>query len=189
MKNCWDPDPKKRPSIKEIRLTFGGWAFRCKNKAEFIQAEVKRRELIKLKKIGPEFAEKRHSEAIYTSRPLSALISKCSSINSSTISSGNKQDSKYISAELDLDIDTRSSSTQNLNSTIRNYSTTSDYNYISAELEDTKSLSIQNLSSIGQKFSTSKRRNEENALKLVSIIYKTIEIKVFRYLADTEDYN
>ncbi|CAB5393103.1 unnamed protein product [Rhizophagus irregularis] len=69
-------------------------------------------------------------------------------------------DSKYISAELELDIDTRS-----------------------------LSLSTQNLSSIGQKFSTSKRRNEENALKLVSIIYKTIEIKVFRYFADTEDYN
>ncbi|UZO04928.1 uncharacterized protein OCT59_025290 [Rhizophagus irregularis] len=199
MKNCWDPDPKKRPSIKEIRLTFGGWAFRNKNKVEFNQAEVKRKELIKSKKIGPEFAEKRHPEAIYTSRPLSALISKCSSINSSsTISSGNRQDSnyisvnteftdtislssqnlsstsqnclnsldsKYISAELELDIDTRSLSSQNLNSTIQNYSTTSSSNYISAELEfdiDTKSLSTQNLSSIGQNFSTSskRRRNE-----------------------------
>ncbi|EXX54137.1 Cdc15p [Rhizophagus irregularis DAOM 197198w] len=92
MKSCWDPDPKKRPSIKEIRLTFGGWAFRKKNEAEFIQAEAKRKKLIESKKIGPEFAEKRHPEAIYTSRPLSALISKCSSINSSsTISSGNRQ--------------------------------------------------------------------------------------------------
>ncbi|CAB5393136.1 unnamed protein product [Rhizophagus irregularis] len=199
MKSCWDPDPEKRPSIKEIRLTFGDWAFRNKNKVEFNQAEVKRKELIESKKIGPEFAEKRHSEAIFTSRPLSALISKCSSINSSsTISSGNRQDSnyisintefadtislssqnlsstsqnclnfldsKYISTDLELDIDTRSSSSQNLNSTIQNYSTTSGSNYISAELEfdiDTKSLSTQDLSSIGQNFSTSskRRRNE-----------------------------
>ncbi|PKY23646.1 kinase-like protein [Rhizophagus irregularis] len=171
MKSCWDPDPQKRPSIKEIRLTFGGWAFRSKNEAEFIQAEVKRSELIKLKKLGPEFAEKRHSEAIYTSRPLSAIISKCSSINSSsTISSGTKQDSKYISAELELDIDTRSLSSQNLNSTIRNYSTTSDSNYISAELEldivDTKSLSTQNLSSVGQNFSTSSKRKNEVFLNI-----------------------
>ncbi|RGB23211.1 kinase-like domain-containing protein, partial [Rhizophagus diaphanus] len=72
MKSCWDPDPKKRPSIK--------------------QAEAKRKKLIELKKIGPKFAEKYHSEAIYTSRPLSDLISKCSSTNSfSTISYGNKQ--------------------------------------------------------------------------------------------------
>jgi hypothetical protein len=49
-------------------------------------------ELIKSEKIGPEFAEKRHSEAIYTSRPLISLISKCSSIySSSTNSFGNKQ--------------------------------------------------------------------------------------------------
>jgi serine/threonine protein kinase len=89
MKSCWNPDPKERPSIREIRLTFGDWVFRGKNKAEFDQAEAKRMELIKSKKIGPEFAEKRHSGAIYTSRPLSALITKCSSIYpSSTISFG-----------------------------------------------------------------------------------------------------
>ena len=52
---------------------------RNKNNKVFNQAEEKRIELIKLKKIGPEFTENRHSEAIYTSRPLSALISKCSS--------------------------------------------------------------------------------------------------------------
>jgi serine/threonine protein kinase len=89
MKSCWDPDPKKRPSIKDIRLKFSSWVFRKGNKAEFNQAEKKRKKLIKSKKIGPEFAEKRHSGAIYTSRPLSALISKCSSIYpSSTISFG-----------------------------------------------------------------------------------------------------
>ncbi|CAB4377869.1 unnamed protein product [Rhizophagus irregularis] len=73
-------------------------------------------------KIGPEFAVKCHPEAIYTSRPLSDLISKCSSINSfSTISFGNKQDYNYISKELELDIDIESLSSQNL--TIQNSST------------------------------------------------------------------
>ncbi|UZO07148.1 uncharacterized protein OCT59_027445 [Rhizophagus irregularis] len=94
MKSCWDADPKKRPSIKDIRLTFGRWTFKRVNDEEFRQGEAKRAKLIKSKKIGPEFAEKRHLEAIYTSRPLSALISKCSSIYSfSTISF----DSNYIS--------------------------------------------------------------------------------------------
>ncbi|GBC38311.2 kinase-like domain-containing protein [Rhizophagus irregularis DAOM 181602=DAOM 197198] len=124
-KGCWDPDPTKRPSIKDIRLTFGRWAFKGKNKAEFIQAETKRIELIQSKKLGPEFAEKRHSEAIYISRPLSALISNCSSTNSSSISFGNKKDSNYIyiSEEQDLDIDIESSSSQNLSLKIPNTST------------------------------------------------------------------
>ncbi|POG64416.1 kinase-like domain-containing protein, partial [Rhizophagus irregularis DAOM 181602=DAOM 197198] len=148
MKSCCDPDPKKRPSIKEIRLTFSGWIFRCKNKAEFIQAEEKRKKLIESKKIGPEFAKKRHSGAIYTSRPLSALISKCSSIYSSTISFG-KQDSNYIS-ELKDDKDTESLSSQNLNFAIQKFSTSLNSNYISEELEfdiqDNESSTIQNYS-------------------------------------------
>ncbi|CAB5200385.1 unnamed protein product [Rhizophagus irregularis] len=80
-------------------------------------------ELIKLKKIGPEFAEKRHSEAIYTSRPLSALISKCSSLNSSSTSFGSKQVCNYISKEQELDIDIESLSSQNLSLKIQNSST------------------------------------------------------------------
>ncbi|UZO12201.1 uncharacterized protein OCT59_003749 [Rhizophagus irregularis] len=116
---CWDPDPKKRPPIKEIHVTLCSWFF----KKEFVQAEEKRNKLIKSKKIGPEFAEKYHSKAIYTSRPLSALISKCLSTNSSsTISFGNNQDYNYnyISKEKDLDIDIESLSSQNL--TIQNSS-------------------------------------------------------------------
>uniref|UniRef100_U9UDP4 Serine-threonine/tyrosine-protein kinase catalytic domain-containing protein n=1 Tax=Rhizophagus irregularis (strain DAOM 181602 / DAOM 197198 / MUCL 43194) TaxID=747089 RepID=U9UDP4_RHIID len=119
MKSCWDPDPKKRPPIKEIHVTLCSWFF----KKEFVQAEEKRNKLIKSKKIGPEFAEKYHSKAIYTSRPLSALISKCLSTNSSsTISFGNNQDYNYnyISKEKDLDIDIESLSSQNL--TIQNSS-------------------------------------------------------------------
>ncbi|CAB4431018.1 unnamed protein product [Rhizophagus irregularis] len=120
MKSCWDPDPKKRPPIKEICLTFYNWYDEGENKEEFVQAEEKRNKLIESKKIGPEFAEKYHPEAIYTSRPLSALISKCLSTNSSSIISfGNNQDYdyNYISKENELDI----SLPQNI--TIQNFST------------------------------------------------------------------
>ncbi|POG76199.1 kinase-like domain-containing protein [Rhizophagus irregularis DAOM 181602=DAOM 197198] len=106
MKSCWDPNPKKRPSIKEIYSNLRKWPY--KYEAEFEQAEVKRNRMIESKMIGPEFAEKCHPEAIYTSRPLSDIISKCSSINSSsTISFGDKEDYNYnyISKEKELDID------------------------------------------------------------------------------------
>ncbi|RGB33191.1 kinase-like domain-containing protein [Rhizophagus diaphanus] len=108
MKSCWVPDSKKRPLIKEIYLTLDNWLNESKYKEEFVQIEEKRNKLIKLKKIGTEFAEKYHSKAIYTSRPLSTLISKCLSTNSSsTISFGNNQDYTYhyISKEKELDID------------------------------------------------------------------------------------
>ena len=81
MKRCWDSDPSKRPYIKEIRRIIGGWFRGEKKDEEFNQAEEKRLELIKLKKLGPEFTEK-NPEAIYTSRALSSLISKSLSMNS-----------------------------------------------------------------------------------------------------------
>ncbi|GBC17636.2 kinase-like domain-containing protein [Rhizophagus irregularis DAOM 181602=DAOM 197198] len=98
------------------------WSY--KYVAEFEQAEVKRNRLIESKMIGPEFAEKCHPEAIYTSRPLSDIISKCSSINSSSaISFCDKQDYNYnyISKEKELDIDVESLSSQDI--TIQNSST------------------------------------------------------------------
>ncbi|RGB41585.1 hypothetical protein C1646_662980 [Rhizophagus diaphanus] len=49
MKSCWDHDPKKRPSIKVIRKTFGRWAFRGENKVEFVQAEAKRKKTDRIK--------------------------------------------------------------------------------------------------------------------------------------------
>ena len=82
MKSCWDPDPKKRPSATEVHKTFNKWHIRHKEKEQFEQADLKRRELIDSKKLGPEFAKKLHPKAIYTSRLLSSFISKCSSINS-----------------------------------------------------------------------------------------------------------
>ena len=90
MKSCWDPDPKKRPSIKNIRKTLGSWSFRKKHDDIFKQAEVKRKDLINLKKLGPEFSEKPHQKAIFTSRALSSLTSK-SSYSSSMITFNTKQ--------------------------------------------------------------------------------------------------
>jgi hypothetical protein len=88
MKSCWDhPGPKKRPSAKNIRNTLGSWSFRNKHNDLFNKAELKRMELIKSEKLGPEFTKKPHPKAIYTSRPLSFFISKCSSINSSLFDS------------------------------------------------------------------------------------------------------
>ncbi|EXX78229.1 Mkk2p [Rhizophagus irregularis DAOM 197198w] len=81
MKSCWDPDPEKRPSMKEVRNTLVSWSLRNINIEQFIQAEIKRKELIKSKKL-PKFINP-HSKAIYTSRLLSFFISKCSSIYSS----------------------------------------------------------------------------------------------------------
>ncbi|EXX50600.1 uncharacterized protein OCT59_006006 [Rhizophagus irregularis] len=96
MKSCWNPDPKKRPSIKKVRNTLGSWSFRHKHNEVFNQAESKRIELINSGKLGPEFSEKPHPNAIFTSRLLTSFISECSSINSSK---------GYTSIENDLDID------------------------------------------------------------------------------------
>ncbi|RIA83929.1 hypothetical protein C1645_742718 [Glomus cerebriforme] len=112
MKSCWDPNPKKRPSIIKIRNTFGSWFYKNKNMEQFNQAEIKRKELINLKKLGPKFSEKAHSDAIYTSRPLSFFISKVSS----TKSSNSSLKDNTIELELDIDIESLSSSNSNQNS-------------------------------------------------------------------------
>ncbi|EXX59975.1 Sps1p [Rhizophagus irregularis DAOM 197198w] len=78
MKKCWDSNPSKRPTIYEISNSL----LYCDAIVEFEQAEKKRLELIQLKKLGPEFSEKSHPKAIYTSRALSNLISKASTIGS-----------------------------------------------------------------------------------------------------------
>ncbi|CAB4430580.1 unnamed protein product [Rhizophagus irregularis] len=73
----------------------------------FNQAELKRNKLINSKKLGPNFSEKSHPKAIYTSRLLSSYISKCSSIFSKC-SSINFSSNDYISNELEFDIDIKS---------------------------------------------------------------------------------
>jgi serine/threonine protein kinase len=72
MKGCWDSDPKKRPVIFQIfeSVIWYNYSSTTKFAEQFEQAENKRLELIQLKKLGPE------PHAIYTSRPLSVLISK-----------------------------------------------------------------------------------------------------------------
>ncbi|GBC07616.1 hypothetical protein RclHR1_07580004 [Rhizophagus clarus] len=98
MKRCWDPDPKKRPTIKEIRPILSKWYCGNMDLKQFKQAEIKRKELIALKKLGPKFCEKPHPSAIYTSRPLRSFISSCSSYSSKG----------YTSIEHELDIDIKS---------------------------------------------------------------------------------
>ncbi|CAB5192181.1 unnamed protein product [Rhizophagus irregularis] len=110
MKKCWDSNPSKRPTIDEILWFLLYWDIIV----EFEQAEKKRFELIQLKKLGPEFSEKSHPKAIYTSRALSNLISKASTIGS-MVSFNMKQE--YITREYEFDINNiQRSSTQNTNS-------------------------------------------------------------------------
>ncbi|GES89968.1 kinase-like domain-containing protein [Rhizophagus clarus] len=80
IKRCWDNNPFKRPIIFEI-FEFVSWCnfSHTVKHVEFKQAEEKRLELIQLEILGPEFSKKPHSKAIYTSRSLSSLISRCSS--------------------------------------------------------------------------------------------------------------
>ncbi|GBC47397.2 kinase-like domain-containing protein [Rhizophagus irregularis DAOM 181602=DAOM 197198] len=100
---CWDSDPKKRPSAGEISNMCLNW-YRQSNQA----AELKRKELINSKKLGPKFSEKPHPKAIYTSRPISSYISKCSSIFSKCSSINSSNDYTSIEVVLDIDIESKS---------------------------------------------------------------------------------
>ncbi|GBC37071.2 kinase-like domain-containing protein [Rhizophagus irregularis DAOM 181602=DAOM 197198] len=109
MNSCWSSDPQERPTMKKIRKILGSWYFRNKNIEQFNKAEIKRRELINSKKLGPHFTVERHSEAIYTSRSLQ----------------------EYITKAYEFDINnTPSSSSPSLNFTIQNPSTTHNQNAI-----------------------------------------------------------
>ncbi|PKY25565.1 kinase-like protein [Rhizophagus irregularis] len=133
MKKCWDSEPSKRPTTDEIKVIFEEWSsiiYKTKFFEQAVkkrleskltqealeQAEKKRLELIQLKKLGPEFSEKPHPNAIYTSRALSSLIFKSSTIDFSSINSVSTIQ-EYITKEYELDINkVQSSSTQNINS-------------------------------------------------------------------------
>ncbi|GET66452.1 kinase-like domain-containing protein [Rhizophagus irregularis DAOM 181602=DAOM 197198] len=103
MKRYWDSDPKKRPSAREIFDFCNDWSY----KLSYSEAELKKKELINSKKLGPKFSEKPHPKAIYTSRPISSYISKCSSIFTKCSSINSSND--YTSIEVVLDVDIESS--------------------------------------------------------------------------------
>ncbi|CAB4479661.1 unnamed protein product [Rhizophagus irregularis] len=136
MKSCWDPDPEKRPSIKDIRLTFGGWAFRNSN---YISELKDDKDTESLSSQNLNFAIQKFSTSLNSNYISEELEFDILDNESSTIQnySTTLDSSRYISAELELDIKTESYS-----------------RYISAELEldiNTESFRSQNLK---------KRRNE-----------------------------
>ncbi|CAB4428577.1 unnamed protein product [Rhizophagus irregularis] len=113
MKRCWDSDPKNRPTASEIYKTLDSYnqltsiVYKGRSYEVHIQeADQKRLELIRLKKLGPEFTEKPHSKAIYTSRPLKSLYTNSSNSLTKSLFSVNSSNTKqgYISREYEFDI-------------------------------------------------------------------------------------
>ncbi|PKY21677.1 kinase-like protein [Rhizophagus irregularis] len=142
MKSCWDSDPKKRPSIKEIYQIFKDWSFNDSvYGVHFYKAEIKRVELVKSKKLGPKFTGK-HSKAIYTSRSLSVYISKISSINSSINSFDNKQDYTSKDQELDIDIDIESNPSSEFINSSRNELNIETFDSNNGKLSKLKTIDI-----------------------------------------------
>ncbi|CAG8750823.1 8762_t:CDS:2, partial [Rhizophagus irregularis] len=97
--------------------SFNNWYHKNKYVEIFKQAEQKRLELIQLKQLGPEFSEKPHPGAIYTSRPLSSMISNLSSTRSFSIKQDNiliDDSGEYNTKEQDLDIDISESKKRNI---------------------------------------------------------------------------
>ncbi len=66
MKRCWNSNPAKRPSVKEIYETFYLWLFRKEHVEQFDEAEKRRLELLELKKLCPKITEKSYAGPIYT---------------------------------------------------------------------------------------------------------------------------
>lgn len=79
MKSGWDSNPVERPSASEIAKALS--TMKVNNDLQFNQAEEKRLELIKLKKLGPGYMGKSHSGAIYTSRLLGSRTTNSLSNN------------------------------------------------------------------------------------------------------------
>ncbi|UZO03167.1 uncharacterized protein OCT59_023577 [Rhizophagus irregularis] len=101
-------------SLDEIDDISHTWYRQNNHADQLVQADLIRKELIDSKKLGPEFSEKPHSKAIYTSRSLKSYISKCSSIFSKCSSINFTSNDDYISEELKLDIDIESSGLNSL---------------------------------------------------------------------------
>ncbi|PKY54640.1 hypothetical protein RhiirA4_473568 [Rhizophagus irregularis] len=112
MKRCWNPDPSKRPLISEITESFSNWYYKDNSVEQFKQAESKRLELIESEQLGPEFSEKSHPGAIYTSRSLNSILnpsSTCSLNDIKLLEYNDDDDDEYISNECGLDIYTSGS--------------------------------------------------------------------------------
>ncbi|CAB4395937.1 unnamed protein product [Rhizophagus irregularis] len=92
---------------------FGNWYYKNNSVEQFEQAESRRLELIELEQLGPEFSEKSHPGAIYTSRSLNSIFnpSSTSSLNDIKLLEYNDDDDddEYISHEGSLDIYTSGS--------------------------------------------------------------------------------
>ncbi|CAB5347356.1 unnamed protein product [Rhizophagus irregularis] len=108
MKRCLNPDPSKRPLISEITESFSNWYYKNNSVEQFKQAESKRLELIESEQLGPEFSEKSHPGAIYTSRSLNSILNPSSTCSLNDIKLLEYND-EYISNEWSLDIYTSGS--------------------------------------------------------------------------------
>ncbi|GES73196.1 kinase-like domain-containing protein [Rhizophagus clarus] len=111
IKSCWNSNPAERPSALEIAKALS--SMKAKNALEFKHAEEKRLDLIKLKKLGPEFTGKSHSESIYTS---GSRISNSLS-NNLIFSTNLNTKHKYVTREYDFDINMQSKQRLSLSST------------------------------------------------------------------------
>ncbi|UZO04903.1 uncharacterized protein OCT59_025265 [Rhizophagus irregularis] len=99
MKKCWNPDPKKRPLATDVCEIFNSWSNMGMDAKYFNQAEEIRLELIKLKMLGPDFNEKPHPNAIYTSRSITFNTKPNNKLVEESIN--NKE---YITKEYEFDI-------------------------------------------------------------------------------------
>ncbi|CAG8504866.1 20841_t:CDS:2 [Rhizophagus irregularis] len=105
----------------EITKVLGDWYRKNECVEQHEQAERKRLELIQLKQLGPKFSEKPHHRAIYTSRPLSFMISDPSSIFSFNLRQGN------ITEKLNVDIDSIDKSGSFNESSINSFNSSQGY--------------------------------------------------------------
>ncbi|RGB38343.1 kinase-like domain-containing protein [Rhizophagus diaphanus] len=169
MKRCWDSDPKNRPTawmitkMLPIEYHYSYYYFYIESIEslynEIREAEQKRLELIRLKKLGPEFAEKPHSKAIYTSRPIRSSYTNSSNSLTKSLSSVNSLNTKqgYISREYEFDIKgSQSSSHSNARISRANIKGSNNKKYDSKELEfdidEIQSLSSSSIYSTIKKF-------------------------------------
>ncbi|GES73410.1 kinase-like domain-containing protein [Rhizophagus clarus] len=183
IKRCLDSDPSKRPSITEIKEAADDWYKKCRKSAIFRKAEETRTELIRSKQLGPEFVEKQHPSAIYTSRPLNSFISQPSSVNSSSPISKQDYTSKplnsfisqassvnssstiskrvYVSEEYEFDIQSSKIETEDSNY-LKSSKSSTNSQYISTELDFDIETNTQRLTTLDEMNMSSADQNSLN---------------------------